>query len=182
MVNRGVILALAMPLVASPKLASPKLPSLNEKIVAYCEARVGQKVGTGQCADLAQQALLSFGAADRYRRAPDAPNPGDYVWGRRVATVVPDRQDTAAILPGDVLQYRDVVFERRTRFSWSQSTAAHHTSIVAEVCPGTLRVYEQNVNGRMTVGKTELALDDLKSGTLWVYRAAPVPLRTPARR
>lgn len=161
-------------------VASPKLPPLNEKIVAYCEAQMGRQVGTGQCADLAQQALLSFGAADRSSRAPDAPNPGDYVWGRRVATLAAGRQDTSAILPGDVVQYRDVVFEHRTRFGWSQSRAAHHTSIVAAVRPGTITVYEQNVSGRMTVAKADLALGDLKSGTLWVYRAVPViPQKSP---
>ncbi|RYG42396.1 hypothetical protein EON79_18980, partial [bacterium] len=103
--------------LASLPVAPSKLPPLNEKIVAYCEARLGMRVGTGQCADLAQQALLTFGAADRRRRAPDAPNAGDYVWGRRIATLVADRREVEAILPGDLLQYRDVVFEHRTRLS-----------------------------------------------------------------
>lgn len=154
--------------------AAPALPPLNASLVAFCQNRLGQKVGTGQCADLPYRALLGLRAMPR---AKDAPNPGDYVWGRLVATITPRSRGAGSLLPGDVLQYRDVAFERRTRLSWSRMTAAHHTSVVARVEPGRLTVYEQNVNGRMTVGTTELVLADLVGGTLWAYRPEPTRAR-----
>ena len=161
-------------ILAPPPQAAPTLPALNARLVAFCRNRLNRRVGTGQCADLPYRALLQFGAMPR---AKDAPNPGDYVWGRRIATITPTTlKDAAKLLPGDVLQYRDVVFERRTPTFWSRSTASHHTSVVARVTPETITVYEQNVNGRMTVGTSDLTLADLKRGTLWAYRprrAAP---------
>ncbi len=160
-----MILAFAPQIQTAP---APALPSLNAAVVAYCQNRVGRKVGSGQCAELPQQALLSLGAMPRLK---DSPNFGDYVWGRRIATLTSKTTGQAArVLPGDILQYRDVVFEYRTSTYWSQSSASHHTSVVASVRPGVLSVYEQNVNNRMTVGTTELKMADLKGGTLWVYR------------
>ena len=40
-----------------PTKGVAQLPELNRKIIAFCEAHVGQQVGDGECAVLAQQAL-----------------------------------------------------------------------------------------------------------------------------
>lgn len=163
------------PKPSSPKTAvatsPPQLPPLNAAVVAYCEARIGQKVARGECAELAHEALVASRAVSF---TGESPKPGDYVWGKLVATIKPGGLGEAVkVLPGDIVQYRDVVFERRTPNSWSRSSASHHTSVIAAARPGAWTLYEQNVNGRRTVGRSEVTLTDLKSGTLWVYRPLP---------
>lgn len=175
-----MLLAFAPQVVSSPSSSiSPSastLPPLNAAVLAYCQNRVGKQVGNGQCAELPHMALRALKAMPRLK---DAPNPGDYVWGKLVATITPKTiGHIARVLPGDVVQYRDVVFERRTPTFWSRSSASHHTSVVGSVREGVVTVFEQNVNGRMTVGTSDLTMADLKSGTLWVYR----PDRVLARR
>lgn len=153
-----------------------ELPPLNAQLLAYCQNRVGKQVGNGQCAELPHQALRQFGAMPYVK---DSPNPGDYVWGRLVATLTPKTIGQAArVLPGDILQYRGVVFEQRTSTYWSRSSADHHTSVVASVKPGAITVYEQNVNGRLTIATSELKMAELKQGTLWAYRPEKVSGRS----
>src|SRR5436190_869173 len=88
----------------------------GERIVAYCRANIGQKVGDGDCYDLAQHALQAAGARPEFKYR-NYPNKADYVWGVPVlyfeagesglkrAGKVKDLQ------PGDVIQMRDAKFE-----------------------------------------------------------------------
>ena len=59
-------------------------PSLNQKIVQFCEAHIGQKVGDGECFALASHAFHEAGAT---RHFADSPNKGDYVWGTLIVQV-----------------------------------------------------------------------------------------------
>ena len=58
--------------------------------------------------------------------------------------------------------------------SWSTMTATHHTAIVASVSGNTITVYQQNVTNSghppKVVQVGTLNLNDMKQGTLWVYR------------
>jgi hypothetical protein len=89
--------------------------SLGNRVVAFCRAHLGQKVGNGECAGLAYQALKSAGAAPR--GGPDYPGKGDYVWGRQVVLVESSPSGPkltgafSQIQPGDIMQYRDVRFD-----------------------------------------------------------------------
>jgi hypothetical protein len=120
-------------------------------------------VGTGECFDLANQALKNAGAksaSDFGTVTPDA----DYVWGSTV--------QLAAIRPGDVLQYRNYVQTRTVEvkttinlpdggtLDLSEETSVelkrpHHTSIVASPAAKDLvKVVEQNVDrGRGSLEK-----------------------------
>jgi hypothetical protein len=147
---------------------------IAERVVEFARAHLNQRVGNGECAALAAQALRAAGAA--VRAGPDFPGRGDYVWGRQVYMVdgSPDgSRETgrlSAVRPGDILQYRD------TR--WGESGGfAHHTSILGDVDPGTGRVtvYQQNIGGRRYVMEGHPRLDRLRSGWIRFYR--PIPAR-----
>lgn len=167
---------------ASPTASSPNKTSINDRIVTFCKKAVGTKVGDGQCADLAYQAILAAGAEspDDFK---DDPKPGDYVWGKFLYEHKVDGDETlekgdrAAVQPGDIVQMRDVIIEHeeQTREYITKETidADHHTAIVTSVSPDglTYDVIEQNANDEPTVTVGKLHLEDMKQGYILVYRA-----------
>lgn len=152
----------------------PKVPELNRKIIQFCTDNVGKKIGDGECTALAYAAVEKAGA-----KAPSdlpAPKPpmqkDDYVWGRLL-------DPKEEVLPGDIMQFRDVEIRFTSpRLSFSYSYP-HHTAIVAEV-KGKQKfiVFQQNVGGpdrtteeqRRTVQKDPLDLSAKVKGTVWIYR------------
>jgi hypothetical protein len=149
--------------------------------LAFAEAHVGQEVGRGQCTDLADAAFAAAGAkseSDLGTTGPDA----NYVWGTLVDTVTTANHSLAGVLPGDVIQFRDVLLVHTTTYpdgSWSTTTltAGHHTAIVESVSGSTIHVLEQDVGTantpdsvRHSVQYGAYDLDDLQSGTMWIYQ------------
>jgi hypothetical protein len=118
----GAVVALAL----APAPPEAPIPPLNQKVLEFTRERIGKKVADGQCLSLAVEALR-FAGAKRYPFDPG----GDYVWGRPVASF----KDA---LPGDIIQFRDAVFEgkrwltKRRWVSWHYEYP-HHTAIVSEV-------------------------------------------------
>jgi hypothetical protein len=163
------ILAIAVGLVCPGRSAAS--PSLGSRVVAFCQAHLGQKVGNGECAALAFQALKWAGAATR--GGPDFPAGGDYVWGRQVVLLEasptgPKLTGTyGEIQPGDVMQYRDVKF--------GKMHAHHHTAIVKEIDPasGRVQAFAQNGGGRRFVFEVEVPLARLTEGWIRIYRPIP---------
>lgn len=160
-------------------LAQTQSTETPSKILQFCEARIGQKVGSGQCAALASEAIRSIDP--KFRRPKDEPAPEDYVWGEFVyggsvtngkAAEFPDSQARTQVKPGDIIQFRDVKFEYRDSRSWYTSSYGHHTSVVRSVSSDGLhwKVLHQNVNGRMTVGEDSINLEHMRSGYFNVYR------------
>lgn len=149
-------------------------PVLGAKVVEFCKTHLGEKVGNGQCAGLATQALKAAGA--KVRPGPDSPNPGDYVWGRQVYLLEGDPaglKETGKlsdVRPGDIMQYRDVKFGPRRH-------AAHHTAVVAEVDADTrkVKVYQQNVGGKQVVTEGSPPLDRISEGWIRFYRPFAEP-------
>ena len=147
---------------------SPLVVSANgSQIVAYLEARMGQRVGGGECAHLAVEALRAAGA--RFAWLTGATT--DYAWGTKLTGIVGTangglyRVPSARFAPGDVIQFTNAVFRDGTRFP-------HHTAIVAGV-DGNGRVtsvYQQNFGGNRTVTRNALDLNQLVGGWVKVYR------------
>jgi hypothetical protein len=156
-----------------------KLPALNQQLLNYARSHLGKQVGNGECAMLAYLGLNQIHANCQLGSA--GPN-ANYVWGRKVATLTPRSHSTAGILPGDIIQYSNVELVHTTVkkvgnttwTSWSTMTATHHTAIVASVSGNTITVYQQNVTNSGYPPKVvqigTLNLNDMKQGTLWVYR------------
>ncbi len=93
------------------------LPVVNARIVAFVRGHMGEKVGRGECWDLAAAALNAAGAKWD----------GDHGFGRRV-----DRANER-VLPGDIIQFE------RVEFRWEEGREVHtirmpqHTAVVLEV-------------------------------------------------
>jgi hypothetical protein len=161
------------------------LPPLNARVVAFARANVGKPVGDGVCITLAVMALKQAGA----RAFPLDRADGDYVWGDPIGR----HQDA---LPGDILQFRDAVFDgRRTvrrRTTWWHEEYPHHTAIVSAVSEGgnVLTVLHQNVGGKekaeadkKVVQESSLRMDSLqKGGWVRVYRPVATDFRADSSR
>jgi Spy/CpxP family protein refolding chaperone len=129
-------------------------PLLNQKVLAYAQAHLGQEVGNGECWTLVDEALKAAGA--------DTSGDGKCVFGRSVALT--------ALLPGDLLQFEKTHFEHREGGRFSAQDMPHHSAIVSAVEGRKVTVLNQNVNGSRKVQYSSFNLDDLQRGSLQGFR------------
>jgi hypothetical protein len=130
--------------------------SIGQQVVTYARGQHGHRVGDGQCFALADRALRNANA----RSAADygtVTREADYQWGTSVTL--------AELQPGDVIQFRDYVFQRVTVTTDSSGTTReeesgdrpHHTAIVERVNGnGDVTVLEQNIPDGGPVRRTHL--------------------------
>lgn len=120
----------AAPASAAPSAAASPDPSgLASRIVQFASDHLGQRVGRGQCDDLAVAALQAAGA--EYA--------GRHNWG--------DPVDVADVRPGDLLQFSEFLIRLDDGAALVRGPRPHgHTAIVLENHGnGTLTVAEQNM-------------------------------------
>lgn len=138
--------------------------SLNEQVVGYARAKLGEKVGDGQCSTLVAEALRQAGAKRRR---------GDHgSWGEELKSMLDAR-------PGDILQFDGVAFVH-TRYlddgakRTDMISFPHHTAIVSRVKKrGTkpiLVILHQNVGDTQIVQEWTINMADKKRGTVKLYR------------
>lgn len=103
----------------------------------WCESKMGQKVGDGECWALAHDGLKAVGAM-RSR---------NYIHGalvyRKIGTS-PAFQAKSPISRGDILQFTSTVF-RRSYGPDRIEGKPHHTAIVTKVEGSILNVVHENV-------------------------------------
>ena len=132
-----------------------ELPEVNQKVIEYVDGHMNKKVERGECWDLLKEAL-NYAEADW-----KFPN----TWGNRYD---PFKDE---VLPGDCLQYSNVVFKYRKGNVEYTSKAPKHSSIIYEVIgPGHFKVAEQNANNIKKVKVSELNINTLKKGKIVFYR------------
>ena len=139
---------------------------MGQQIVKFVKDNFGKKVGTGECADLANHALQSVGAktsADYGVSGPDK----DYIWGKLV-TRYEDVQ------PGDVIQFRNVQTVTKivtgTQTRTITGVYAHHTAIVTEnLGAGKFKGLQQATSKKL-VHDFEINMGDKTQGEIWIYR------------
>jgi hypothetical protein len=121
------------------------MPSTNQKVTIWALGRLGQRVGSGECFDLADQALRNAGANSAADLGPTGDD-ADYVWG--------DSIQLKDAMGGDILQFRDheVTTTVVTESTFADGTVEddtevmtvdreHHTAIVdANLGGGRYRV------------------------------------------
>jgi hypothetical protein len=121
---------------------------LNQKVYDWARSKLGHKVDSGECWDLAHRALQHAGAQSSTTTGKN----DDYVWGTPVQVTV--------VIPGDILQLRDhvvtttvttdVTFEDGSGYEDTKELTLkrpHHTAIVAENKGAFgLVILEQNVD------------------------------------
>ncbi len=138
--------------------AANNTPALNQKVVEFVRQSLGKPIGNGECWTAAAQALAAAGAKRN----------GVYDFGRKLGS-------REALLPGDILQLENAVFQSPS----NRTTMPHHTAIVDEVVGrDSLRILHQNFGkpGR-TISSWTLHLKELRAGTLEAFRptGAAVP-------
>lgn len=132
------------------------LPDVNAQVIDYVNAHMGKRVGTGECWDLAAEALNKAGAKWN----------GKYVFG----TPLDPAKDE--VLPGDIIQFEGVIVRYKTANAEHRESMGHHTAIVYTVHgKGEYTLAHQNFGpaGRK-VNLTELSLDHIVKGKYTIYR------------
>lgn len=125
---------------------------INAAVLAWAQRQLNQRVGRGECWDLAEEAILaSNGVSSRVLTRPFRAG-ADYVWG--------DRINIAMAQPGDIVQFRnyrwqsltevttiDPITGRSTRGNAGGARMPHHHTaiIVSRLEPGVFQVIHQNV-------------------------------------
>lgn len=134
---------------------------LNSKILAYAKARLGKKIGRGECWDLAEAAL------DKYN--------SDWDGALGFGQVLNPNIDT--IKTGDILQFRSVKLVSTkttdkgtyTRTEWLG--APDHTAVVYEVIgKNHYKLIHQNIGNKRYLLITEIDLNNKVSGSVKYYR------------
>ncbi len=129
-------------------------------VLSFARLHLGQRVGRGECWDLANEALRSGGDRTSSDYGPVGPNT-DYVWGTPI--------DPGQLQPGDVIQFRthrcrvDVARQHEdgsAETSFEESTRNHHTAVVASTgAGGRVTLLEQNFQGVRSVAENTTWLD-----------------------
>jgi hypothetical protein len=150
---------------------------LGEAMVEFARSRLGERVGSGECAALVFEAFRAVGAEEPMRRGESE----EWEWGRPV-------QALGDVRAGDVVEFHQVTFSGRRRLQKSgrprievwRRTYPDHLAIVGEVRDGgrTWVLLHQNVGPtnapegeRKRVQETVLELGARRAGgTIRVYR------------
>ena len=138
---------------ATPSPLGLRPDPLEARVLAFAQASFGRKVGTGQCAELADHALTSNGA-NTFSDYAAATHGDDYVWGTRIAL--------ADARPGDIIQFRDYAVTVTARSKMDKQSDSldwsHHTAVVEQNLGDVLVVLEQNVDDSQTVKRGRIPI------------------------
>jgi len=155
---KSTIVITALLLLFSSSLLA-QLPPLNQKIVNFVKENLNKTVDRGECWDLAAVPLEKFNAK----------------WDGKFTFGKPLDPDKDAILPGDIIQFFDVVFEYKKGDALYKETMGQHTAIVYKVIQKKeYEIAHQNTSEWGRVVKTStINLKDLKVGKIFFYRPQP---------
>lgn len=174
----ALILSAAM--LAHASATSPVAPTetiVAQRVYEFATQSLGKKIGRGECADL-NFLGLEAAHAKPFGTWQDQPSAGDYVWGRKVGTIAANfnaARLAESLIPGDMLQFRDVtIVEKVGRITYT-STASHHSAVLDsfDQSTGRLTILEQNSNGKRYVTRRTFPVSGIQSGSIWVYRPQP---------
>ncbi|MFO0943739.1 MAG: calcium-binding protein [Pirellulales bacterium] len=142
-------------------LAPDLVESLNPKVLAFAQSKLGQFVGDGGCTRLIEAALVSVGA----KPGSTFQSPGFYIWGRKLNV-------GEAMQPGNIIQFAPGTrFETATSSLWMDSVFGH-AAIIESVIGTKITVLNQNMSGSPVI-RTTLDLSTITVGSFSVYEAMP---------
>lgn len=135
------------------------LPPLNQKIWNFAHQNLNKQVGRGECWDLAATPLNEFNAKWDKK----------FEFGKRI------NPEKDKVLPGDIIQFENVVLTYQIEDAIIKETMSQHTAIVYKVLDNqTFEIAHQNTSEWGKIVKTSrLALKDLNQGKLIFYRPQP---------
>lgn len=137
------------------------VPELNGKIMDFVNKSIGKKIGTGECWDLAAEALEYSGAFhDRTSEKTI------YIFGKEFDP----KKDK--VYPGDIVQMKNITLRYEKDNAIYTETMTLHTAIIFEVRgSGDFEIAHQNTSySGKKVGLSSFRLRDIKSGKVTFYR------------
>ena len=128
---------------------------LNKIVVDYATKNLNKKVGRGECWDLAKYAL------DEANATWD----GKYQYGRKLSK-------DECLMPGDIIQFENVVVEFKQGKQTFKETMQHHTSIIfsVESKDEVVLIHQNTAYTGRKVGKSSLRFSTIKKGKYTIYR------------
>lgn len=180
--NRTALQIILALLICGTLKSLSEAQTINTSMVSFLNGKIGVRVGGGECAHMATEALRICGGefcpADL---GADSPSAGDYVWGQLVTVISysrtwADSAPTVAVQPGDVIQYVGTVKIGTTTYP------TRHTSVVKTVNTAAASrptaVFQQNFGSARTVQSATIDVTKLVSGSLRIYRPISFKIAT----
>lgn len=132
------------------------MPVMNQRVVAFVNDHAGKRVGTGECWDLAAEALKKAGATWD----------GAYGFGKRVDPL------KECVQPGDIIRFQGVLLRQTTETSTHEERMSEHTAVIMEVKgSGMYRLGHQNMgSSSRKVGFSEIDVQYIVKGKYTIYR------------
>jgi signal peptidase I len=166
MVRNNFIISFFLILAGMPLYTHSQtdIPDVNSRVITYVGTVIGSTVGRGECWDLADQAL-TFAHAQFDKTSPST----IYTFGTLY------NPDNEKILPGDIIQFENVVVTYKDGNKVYTENYKHHTAIVYDVKEnGSLQLAHQNTSfGGRKVALSEFNLINVKKGKLLFYHPIP---------
>ena len=133
------------------------IPAMNKQIIEFVKTKIKKKVGTGECWDLASEALQLVNAKWDMK----------YKYGKEID------YKKEPIYPGDIIQFENVILNYEKDGKKFTEKMAHHTAIIFEVTNNTnfTMAHQNNGYSGKKVGVSPLDLATLTKGKFKIYRA-----------
>jgi hypothetical protein len=133
------------------------IPVMNKQIIEFVKTKIKKKVGTGECWDLAAEALQLVNAKWDMK----------YKFGKEIDF------KKEPIYPGDIIQFENVILNYEKDGKKFTEKMPHHTAIIFEVIDKTNYTIAHQNNGYSgkKVGVSPLDLATLTKGKFKIYRA-----------
>jgi hypothetical protein len=159
-----IIIFLILACLPLSSISQTDIPDVNNKVISYVKTVIGSTVGRGECWDLADQALTFADAQfDKTSRSTI------YTFGKLYD---PEKEK---ILPGDIIQFENVMVKYKDGNMIFTENYKHHTAIVYDVKQnGSLELAHQNTSfGGRKVALSEFNSNNVKKGKLLFYHPIP---------
>ncbi|KAE8448417.1 hypothetical protein EG329_009482 [Mollisiaceae sp. DMI_Dod_QoI] len=142
----------------------------SDALASWCESKMAQQVGDGECWTLAYHGLQAVGAMPSQ----------SLIHGALIYTCLPTQSSNpqpqgsirdAGVARGDIIQILKAHFQLKNGGSaWAGDP--DHTAVITDVEPsGVLRVVEQNIGGVKRVKTGTYDMSTMVTGELRIYRA-----------
>ena len=132
------------------------IPPLNKKILAFVKSNIKKKVGSGECWDLAAEALNKV----------NAKWDGNTKFGKEI------NYKKECVYPGDIIQFEGVILKYELDKKIYTEKLEHHTAVIFDVKEkGNFVIADQNTRfSGKTVGTNNFDVKTLIKGSFKIYR------------
>ena len=132
------------------------IPAKNKLIIAFVTSKIKKKVGTGECWDLASEALAAAKATWDMK----------YKFGKEI------NYKKEPVFPGDIIQFEGVILKYKIDGKEYTEKMAHHTAIIYEVKDKTnfTLAHQNNGYSGRKVGLSPLEISTITKGKIKIYR------------